>query len=161
MPTFVLSNRPKNRGGRWQTLQGLREQEQEEDPLVCLPWNTLSIYLVRANPLPSPTPSPMPHPQPDQGRFLTINLGKKGKYYCILSLQHAFTECIALIVVKSTSVLHKWNLAYLRQYKKITSHLMLLYSTLFQLPPLRFHCVGGCLDRTQDSCNFGIGYQTL
>jgi hypothetical protein len=25
-----------------------------------------------------------------------------------------------------------------------------LYSTLFHLPPLRFHCVGGCLDRTKD-----------
>ncbi len=26
-----------------------------------------------------------------------------------------------------------------------------LYSTLLHLPPLRFHCVGGCWDRTQDS----------
>ncbi len=31
----------------------------------------------------------------------------------------------------------------------------------FHLPPLRFHCVGGCWDRTQDSCDFGIGCQTL
>ncbi len=29
-----------------------------------------------------------------------------------------------------------------------------LYSTL---PPLRFRCVGGCWDRTQDCCDFGIG----
>ncbi len=29
------------------------------------------------------------------------------------------------------------------------------------LPPLRFHCVGGCWDRTQDCCDFGIGSQTL
>jgi hypothetical protein len=36
-----------------------------------------------------------------------------------------------------------------------------LYATLFHLPPLRFHCVGGCWDRTQDSCDFGIGSQTL
>ncbi len=27
------------------------------------------------------------------------------------------------------------------------------YSTLFHLPPLRFHCVGGCWDRTQDRCD--------
>jgi hypothetical protein len=27
-----------------------------------------------------------------------------------------------------------------------------LYSTLLHLPPLRFHCVGGCWNRTQDSC---------
>ncbi len=32
------------------------------------------------------------------------------------------------------------------------------YSTLLHLPPLRFHCVGGCWDRTQD---YGIGCQTL
>ncbi len=36
-----------------------------------------------------------------------------------------------------------------------------LYSTLLHLPPLRFHCVVGSWDRTQDSCDFGIGCQTL
>ncbi len=36
-----------------------------------------------------------------------------------------------------------------------------LYSTLFHLPPLRFHCVGGCWDPSQDYCDFGIGSQTL
>ncbi len=35
------------------------------------------------------------------------------------------------------------------------------YSTLLHLPPLRLHCVGECLDPTQDSCNYGIGCQTL
>jgi hypothetical protein len=34
------------------------------------------------------------------------------------------------------------------------------YSTLLHLPPLRFHYVGGCWDRTQDSCDYGIGCQT-
>jgi hypothetical protein len=29
------------------------------------------------------------------------------------------------------------------------------------LPPPKFHCVGGCWDRTQDSCDYGIGSQTL
>jgi hypothetical protein len=36
-----------------------------------------------------------------------------------------------------------------------------LYSTLLHLPPLRFHCVGGCWDRTQDRCDLGIGCKTL
>jgi hypothetical protein len=36
-----------------------------------------------------------------------------------------------------------------------------LYSTLLHLPPLRFHSVEGCWDRTQDCCDFGIGSQTL
>ncbi len=35
------------------------------------------------------------------------------------------------------------------------------YSTLLHLPPLRFHCVGGCWDRTKDSCDYSIGCQTL
>jgi hypothetical protein len=36
-----------------------------------------------------------------------------------------------------------------------------LYPTMLHLPPLRFHCVGGCWDRkTQDCCAFGIGSQT-
>ncbi len=34
-------------------------------------------------------------------------------------------------------------------------------STLLHLPPLRFHCVEGCLDRTKESCDYGIGCQTL
>jgi hypothetical protein len=32
-------------------------------------------------------------------------------------------------------------------------------STLLHLPPLRFHCAGGCCDRAQDCCDFGIGSQ--
>ncbi len=36
-----------------------------------------------------------------------------------------------------------------------------LYSTLFHLPPLKFHCVEGCWDRTQDSCDYGTDCRTL
>jgi hypothetical protein len=36
-----------------------------------------------------------------------------------------------------------------------------VYSALFHLPPLRFHCADGCWDRTQDRCNWCIGSQTL
>jgi hypothetical protein len=32
-----------------------------------------------------------------------------------------------------------------------------LYSTMFHLPPLRFHSVGGCWERILDCCDFGIG----
>jgi hypothetical protein len=35
------------------------------------------------------------------------------------------------------------------------------YSSLLHLAPLRFHCIRGCWDRTQDCCNFGIDSQTL
>ncbi len=33
----------------------------------------------------------------------------------------------------------------------IVKDFFVLYSTPFHLPPLRFHCVGGCWDLTQDS----------
>jgi hypothetical protein len=36
-----------------------------------------------------------------------------------------------------------------------------LYSILLHLPPLRFHCVGGCGDRTQDCYDFDIVSQAL
>jgi hypothetical protein len=35
------------------------------------------------------------------------------------------------------------------------------FLTLLHLSPLRFHCVGGCLDCTQDCCDFGIGSDAL
>ncbi len=35
------------------------------------------------------------------------------------------------------------------------------YSTRLHLPPLRFHCVWWCWDRTHDCCDFGIDSQTL
>jgi hypothetical protein len=33
--------------------------------------------------------------------------------------------------------------------------------TLLHGPPLRFHRLGGCWDRMQDCCDFGIDSQTL
>jgi ABC-type multidrug transport system permease subunit len=39
--------------------------------------------------------------------------------------------------------------------------LIVLYSALLRLPPLRFHCADGYWDRTQDRCNKCIGSQTL
>ncbi len=41
-----------------------------------------------------------------------------------------------------------------RLYYKV-EFFLLLYSTVHHLPPLRFHCVGGCWDWTQDCCDFG------
>ncbi len=35
------------------------------------------------------------------------------------------------------------------------------YPTLHNLPPLGLHCVGGCQDRTQDCCDFGIDSKRL
>jgi hypothetical protein len=35
------------------------------------------------------------------------------------------------------------------------------YLKLLHLPTLRFYCVRGFWDRTQDSCDYGIGCQTL
>jgi hypothetical protein len=44
-------------------------------------------------------------------------------------------------------------------FKGFLGFFAVLYSTLLHLPPLRFHCVGGCWDRTHDCYDFGIGSQ--
>jgi hypothetical protein len=41
------------------------------------------------------------------------------------------------------------------------SYFSVHYSALLHLPPLRFHWVDGCWDRTQDRYNWCIGSQTL
>ncbi len=41
-------------------------------------------------------------------------------------------------------------------YRSGSSSFYVLYSTLLPLPPLWFHCVWVCWDRTQDCCNFGF-----
>jgi hypothetical protein len=40
-------------------------------------------------------------------------------------------------------------------------YVLVRYSTLLHLPPLRFHCVGGCWYRAKDYCDFGIDNQAL
>jgi hypothetical protein len=51
-----------------------------------------------------------------------------------------------------------------RNFKRVTFldlFFIYRYSTLLHLPPFIFHCVGGCRDRFQDCCDFGIDIQTL
>ncbi len=50
---------------------------------------------------------------------------------------------------------------YILYTKRGIFSLYVRYSTMLHLPPFRFHCVGGCWDRTQDCCDFGIDSQTL
>jgi hypothetical protein len=52
-----------------------------------------------------------------------------------------------------------WNCRHTRWKagkSQLTRGFYVLYSTLFHLPPLRFHCVRGCCDWTQDCCDLGI-----
>ncbi len=46
-------------------------------------------------------------------------------------------------------------------FRVASRYCTVLYWTLLHLPPLRFRCVEGCRDRTQDCCDFGIGSQKL
>jgi hypothetical protein len=52
-------------------------------------------------------------------------------------------------------------LKYLNRRIFIIVMYRVLYSILLHLPPLRFHSAGGCCDRAQDCCAFGIGSQPL
>jgi hypothetical protein len=57
------------------------------------------------------------------------------------------------------------NFVYSKLYAKNADfnnlHTILTRMSLLHLPPLRFHCVEGCWDRTPESCDFGIASQTL
>jgi hypothetical protein len=61
-------------------------------------------------------------------------------------------------VAKTKRMPNDWFLLFLVFLKYIFS---VFYLTLLHLPPIRCSCVGVCWDRTQDSCDFGIGCQTL
>jgi hypothetical protein len=41
-------------------------------------------------------------------------------------------------------------------YRIVEDSSSILYLILHHMQPLRFHCVGGCLDRTQDCFNLGL-----
>jgi hypothetical protein len=63
-----------------------------------------------------------------------------------------------------TKLLKRPKRGYIHIYSPIIFWLVFLnvrYSTLLYLPPLRFHCVGGCWDRTQDCYDFCVDSQTL
>ncbi len=58
----------------------------------------------------------------------------------------------------AASVLPVW-LKVQRVFFNIFFIFYLRYSTLLHLPPLIFHCVGECWDRTQYSCDYDSGCQ--
>jgi hypothetical protein len=76
-------------------------------------------------------------------------------------------RCLAnkfiFVAYECEAKIHEKSRAYRIRIRKIflIFSMYVLHSTLLHLPPLRFHCVGGCWDRTQDSCDCGIGCQTL
>jgi hypothetical protein len=81
-----------------------------------------------------------------------------GSLICIY--QHFFRLFHRYFCHKITQPLSNTGQDIFKQGDFLGSFFYVLYSTLLHLPPLRFHCVGGCWDRTQDCCHFGIGSQT-
>jgi hypothetical protein len=73
---------------------------------------------------------------------------------------HSFLGCLIMAVIAD---LFKKKIFFFLSKGRFFEFFSFLctISTLLLLPPLRFHCVGGCWDRTQDSCDYGIGCQTL
>ncbi len=68
-------------------------------------------------------------------------------------------------LVKSLALCLLCGLTHFEKSQKFSGFWIFLfyvrYTTLLHLPPLRFYCVGGCWDGTQDCCDFGIDSQTL
>jgi hypothetical protein len=65
---------------------------------------------------------------------------------------------MAVVSVKYGTLAIKVGLFFIFSYFLIAIFLdfNFCYSKLLHLPPLRFHCVGGCWVRAQDCCDFGI-----
>jgi hypothetical protein len=77
--------------------------------------------------------------------MVNSNQGDRGEYICATSGANTATQrhrkvldCAAQYTVKNCTV----NCTV--KYTGILNSFSLLYSTLLHLPPLRFHCVGGC-----------------
>ncbi len=106
-------------------------------------------------------------------RFICVMYVHTTYHNSICFIVHIRKEQVSVSVPRLGVLLNKWIGRQSRDddvRRHLTSTITInrgfffmyvLYSTLFHLPPLRFHCVGGCWDRTQESCDFGIGCQTL
>ncbi len=119
---------------------------------------------------------------------LVVKKGKKSFYNVLLFVLVFFKSCSLSFMVKYMVSLSQWweslvgdsiisaggpSFVEAKKYNtcKAQNKLFFLISdgdflfvcTLLNthLPPLRLHCVGGCWDRTQDCCDFGISSQTL
>jgi hypothetical protein len=94
-------------------------------------------------------PSPLPH------TFSLLKVWLSGTwpiYSSTSPIQHQNLIPVGTFLFRKSAALAKktWKPSF-----------YVLYSTLLDLLPLRFHCVGGCWERIQDCCDFGIGSQTL
>ncbi len=78
------------------------------------------------------------------------NIYSKSVHSIVYTSAKKPNPCVPLICRLVFFYLVNWN-----------ERVFYLVLTLLHLPPLRFHFVGGCWDRTQDWWDFGIGSQTL
>jgi hypothetical protein len=96
-------------------------------------------------PSPSPPPPPALHLSYCRVSSLKLHLAMKWNSWTAFLLVEVYGQ--------------KLEKKFLRGFWQNSSLLRLkfgiyvLYSTLLHLPPLRFHCVGGCWDWTQDCCD--------
>jgi hypothetical protein len=82
--------------------------------------------------------------------------------YFVLLKVNSFSALLYQTVVGIALHVLPWSaLQFLKRGFFILFIFYVRYSTLLHLPPLRFHCVGGYWDQTQDSCDYGIYCQTL
>ncbi len=83
-------------------------------------------------------------------------------------LDEIYVSSASVISIGTTSLTYIVIQTGIKQENYVTPHwlkgnffdFLVLYSTLFHLPPIRFQCVGRCWDWIQDCCDFGIVSKT-
>jgi hypothetical protein len=91
-----------------------------------------------------------------------IRVGKK--FGSGIRDKHSGSATLLFIIVNNFTSSYSDSILCLELPDQITFKRGFFYvrcSALLHLPPLRSHCVGGCWNRTQDCCAFGVDIQTL
>ncbi len=100
----------------------------------------------------------------NMGRSMAVSTFRSGIYCMFIGwfrIRGSVTDCSLYVFLYQTRDSCKCEKIYFfNRGNFLDFSCYVLYLTLLQLPPLRFHCVGGCWDRTQDCRDFEIGSQT-
>ncbi len=76
--------------------------------------------------------------------------------FCVVSFNFVTKERKIVMIWKHKGYVdfRKKSIFYILKFSLL---ILVLYSTLLHLPPLRFHCAYGCWDRTQELCQDRTG----
>ncbi len=85
------------------------------------------------------------------GEFFHYRRRKKNDWFVWFDKSYRYSTQCTMYILRIGNLKR-----FLKHFSFFSFIFLCIYSTLRHLPPLRFHCVRGCWDLTQDCCDFGI-----